>query len=64
MGVAKTYNVLGVFTIIIIANVRAQVFTIVHKKSQKNYTIFIRPESNQEEKLHKICIEKLSFVLK
>ncbi|ERK46217.1 hypothetical protein HMPREF0373_01871 [Eubacterium ramulus ATCC 29099] len=39
-------------------------FTIVHKKSQKNYTIFIRPESNQEEKLHKICIEKLSFVLK
>ena len=44
MGVAKTYNVLGVFTVIIIANIHSQVFTIIHKKSSKNCTIFIRPK--------------------
>ena len=53
---------MGVFTVIIIANVRAQVFTIIHKKSWKNYAIFIRPESNQFLKPCTNCTGSANFI--
>ena len=36
-------------------------FTIIHKKSQKNYAIFIRPKSNQFQKPCNNCTGRTNF---